>query len=243
MNTFKKEKFWLLPLMVGMFLAVFGGKQIHNGTAANIVQMYVLIIRDAIVMGLILPSMALLCLREADGFMTGRRMLAINSRGVWWKTFCRKVFTDCFFLAVVILLPALFTAVFLGGAGASLWEWIYVLFLFLTLYLYFCMASIGMLLLEIKFRQDILSVCFLLAASFLPNIFAFLFRPSGIPDIGSLLNLSFAMDETVFYSGMEKCQGICWFWCVGVCAVFFVLLCVLVRAGRTCIKRQDIFWG
>ena len=85
MNTFKKEKFWLLPLMVGMFLAVFGGRQIHNGAAANIVQMYVLIIRDAIVMGLILPSMALLLLRETDRFMTGRRLLAISSRGIWWK--------------------------------------------------------------------------------------------------------------------------------------------------------------
>ncbi len=243
MNTFKKEKFWLLPLMVGMFLAVFGGRQIHNGAAANIVQMYVLIIRDAIVMGLILPSMALLLLRETDRFMTGRRLLAISSRGIWWKTFCGKVFMDCFFLTVVILVPALLTAVFLSGAGVSLWEWMYVLFLFLTFYLYFCMASIGMLLLEIKFRQDILSVCFLLAASFLLNIFAFLFRPFGIPDIGSLLNLSFAMNETVFYSGIEKCQGICWLWCAGECAVFFVLLSVLVKAGRACIKRQDIFGG
>lgn len=242
MNLFRKGIFWILPIMIGMFLGVFGIKQFQNGLAANIVQMYSLIIRDVVVLGLVLPAMSLLVLKEINEFMVCRRILAIQDRHEWWEAVCRRVFINCIGLAAVILLPAFLSARICMGEGREFWEWGYVISLLLTFFLYLCVSSLCMVLLEMKIRQNILSVCAVLIASFLPNIVSFLFRESGIPDIGGLLSLAYALDEDVFSVGMEEVQGIYWFRCVGVCAVFFVLLLVFVRVGKVLIKRQDIFW-
>lgn len=242
MNLFRKWKYWMLPVLIGVFLALFGVKELCNGVVADILQMYFLVIKNAVVFGLILPAMFLLVLNEAGEFMKSRRLLAINSRCAWWNVFCRKILADCFGVTVVILLPAFLAAKFCMGAGKGFWEWGYVFFLLLTSFLFFSLMAFCMMLLEIKFQQNILSVCFVLVFSFMPNIFSFLFRLSGIPDVSGLLNLGYAVDDTAVYSGMKNGQGIHWLWCLGVCAVLFAILLVLERVGRILIKRQDIFW-
>ena len=86
MNLFRKWKYWMLPVLIGVFLALFGVKELRNGVAADILQMYFLAIKNAVVFGLILPAMFLLVLNEAGESMKSRRLLAINSRCAWWKT-------------------------------------------------------------------------------------------------------------------------------------------------------------
>lgn len=241
MRHFKgRVKYWVFPMLVGIFLAVFGVRELRNKAAENILQMYLLEMKDPIILGLILPAVFLLFLKEADEFMVSGRLLAIGSRSAWWAVFCKKALAECLAVAVVIVLPAFLAAGMYRGS--ALWEWQYTLFLLFTFFLYFCLAVFCIMLLEIRFQQNILSVCFVFLLSFLPNIFAFLFRSSGIPRISGILSLAYALDASAFDSCRNHGPEIHCFRYAGVCASAFALLLVLKTAGRALIKRKDIFW-
>lgn len=237
MNTFKnKAVYWGFMVLASMFAMVLGIRAAHNGTATNILYMYIIALPDIILLMLIIPIIFLIILYEIDGFMATNRLLAFNSRLKWWVTLRIKLLKDCFACAAIIILPIFLLSNIFIGTIKTFGEWIYILFLFLTYFMYFFLLALCIVTIEIKFNQSLLAVSFVLFISFLPNILSSLFRhlkiPIRIPSINSLLNLSYTFDEDNF----------CWLRCIGMCIVLFVLLFLAEKAGKMLFKKQDIYW-
>lgn len=233
MNTFRsKGIFWGLMALSSIFVMAFGFRAVRNGTAMNISDIYAIAVFDAILLGLVIPGVSLLVIKEVDGWMVSSKLLAFNSRSMWWMEVKKRLLGTCFASAVIIILPVFLLANIFSGTTRTAAEWVYMLFLFLSYFVYFYLLALLISIVEIKFHQNLLAVSFAFLISFLPNILAFLFRQSGIPTISGLLNLSYAMDNGSFF----------WLRCGKVCMLMLLLLALLEKAGMVLLKKQDIFW-
>lgn len=233
MNTFRsKGVFPGVMVLTSMFMLVLGFRVIRTGVTVSIFYIYSMTVVDVVLLGLILPVIAVLIIKEVNGQMVSSRLLAWNSRLVWWKELKKSLLKICLVYSAVIILPVFILAnVFVGRIRTS-GEWVYMLFLFLSYFMYFYLLALCILVLEIKFHQSLLAVSFVLLVSFLPNVFAFLFRKSGIPTISGFLDLSYALEGDNFY----------WYQCERVCVILLILLILIEKAGRVFIKKQDIYW-
>ena len=70
MNTFRsKGIFWGLMALTSIFVMAFGFRAVRNGTAMNISDIYAIAVFDAILIGLIIPGVSLLVIKEVDGYV------------------------------------------------------------------------------------------------------------------------------------------------------------------------------
>jgi len=233
MNPYRnKGIFWGLTGLISIFVMTLGFRMIHNKTAVSIFSVYSRIVVDIVFFGLILPCISGLIIREVNGWMVSSRLLAFNSRLIWWKELKKKQLKNCFLFTVVMILPVFILANLFMGIIKIPREWVYMLFLFLTYFIYFYLLAVCMLVMEIKFHRTLLTVSFVLAVSFFPNMLTFLFPQLGLPTVSGFLNLSYALDEGSF----------CWGKCGKVCVMLLILVMILEKTGRAFIKKQDIYW-
>ena len=109
MNTFRsKGIFWGLMALTSIFVMAFGFRAVRNGTAMNISDIYAIAVFDAILIGLIIPGVSLLVIKEVDGWMVSSKLLAFNSRSMWWMEVKKRLLGTCFASAVIIILPVFY---------------------------------------------------------------------------------------------------------------------------------------
>ena len=232
MKQFKSTgKYWFLLMIISTLMMVLAYRGICNGTITNLFSVYGVAIGDVVVIGLIVPVVSLLLLKVINDCMLSSRMLAFGSRSAWWQTVKKKIRKQCLGSGVLLLLPV-FLMANVTMKIQTIVEWIYILFLFFTIFMFFYLIALCIAFMEIKFQQNTLTFCFVMFLSYLPDIAAFLFRQTGIPQISGCLNLSYAFDGKNFY----------WFQCEKVCVVMLLLLLLLENTCRVLVKKHNIFW-
>lgn len=233
MNTFKhKCVYWGLIVLASIFVMILGLRAALNGTALNIFYIYPMAIVDVVLLILIIPIISLMAIHEIDGFMSGSRLLAFNSRLEWWIALKRKLLIDCLIFVILIIFPIFLIANIFIAPIKTYDEWLYIIFLFLTYFMYFFILALCITVVKIKFHQSFLAVSFALLISFFPNLISFILRQLKIPTISGLLNLSYALDKDSFY----------WQRCGNVCIVLIVLSFLIEIVNKILLKKQDIYW-
>lgn len=233
MKTFRKIAVFRIPIaLVSLVLLLLVYRRFVNWQVECRADVYVAAMQDIVVLGMIIPIIALLSIAKISDIMSASRMLAFGSRDNWWKVLTRTLMKECLVMTGLLLFPVWIMINMCMGVMPAWEEILYMLFTLLTCFLYFCFIAACMVTVKIVIRQSMAAFVLALVISYLPNVPASFFRSLQLPGIGSIFSLRYALSE----------NGFQWVWCQNVCVVLLCLAGLMWLIGKRLLQRQDIFW-
>lgn len=234
MRIFKNSIIWWLGnIAISLFLVFMNIKWVQRGSIISLYQVYENAFSDLLILCLVIPNFFLIVIKNIDLHMSINKLLMINSRTVWWRKLLLDMIKICSIFSVTLLLPIGIVTLFFARNTRTITSLVYFCFQYISFAIILMVISSLIILIKLRWNQNILALFIVMMISFMPNIFSSIFRSYNIPTIGSIMTSSYSFQNTGDYYWLRHEL---------VSVLLIVIEGLIFYWGEKRVKKQDFYF-